>query len=146
MRTFLSTEGNSQATNLGMADIETHVRHSLDQGAHATIEKSASQVIATEEQDDTFDEKYPEGGLQAWLVVLGSWCAMVPSMGLLNTISVLHAWTSTHQLSEYSESSVGWIFGVFSFFLYFAGAQVGMFYPNIHTQRSSQFPHIKRSG
>lgn len=110
-----------------MADIETHARHSLDQGAHATIEKSASQVIAREEQDDTFDEKYPEGGLQAWLVVLGSWCAMVPSMGLLNTISVLHAWTSTHQLSEYSESSVGWIFGVFSFFLYFAGAQVGMF-------------------
>ncbi|GKZ69518.1 hypothetical protein AnigIFM50267_004729 [Aspergillus niger] len=108
-----------------MADIETHARHSLDQEAHATIEKSASQVIAREEQDDTFDEKYPEGGLQAWLVVLGSWCAMVPSMGLLNTISVLHAWTSTHQLSEYSESSVGWIFGVFSFFLYFAGAQVG---------------------
>ena len=109
-----------------MADIEPHARPSLDWGAQTTLEKSASQVIAREEQDDFFDEKFPEGGLRAWLVVLGSWCAMVPSMGLLNTISVLHAWTSTHQLASYSDSSVGWIFGVFSFFLYFAGAQVGM--------------------
>ena len=138
VRTFPFSEGNPKVTNLGMADIETHARHSLDQGAHATIEKSASQVIAREEQDDTFDEKYPEGGLQAWLVVLGSWCAMVPSMGLLNTISVLHAWTSTHQLSEYSESSVGWIFGVFSFFLYFAGAQVGMFLIPVCTHQAQR--------
>ncbi|KAE8381733.1 major facilitator superfamily domain-containing protein [Aspergillus bertholletiae] len=71
------------------------------------------------------DTKYPEGGLRAWLVVLGSWCAMVPSMGLLNTIGVLHAWTADHQLAQYSSSSLGWIFGAFSFFLYFGGAQVG---------------------
>jgi hypothetical protein len=71
------------------------------------------------------DEKYPEGGLQAWSVVLGAWCAMIPSMGLLNSLGVLHAWTSTHQLKDYSESSIGWIFGAYAFFLYLAGAQVG---------------------
>ncbi|OQE26083.1 hypothetical protein PENFLA_c007G07930 [Penicillium flavigenum] len=71
------------------------------------------------------DSDYPEGGLQAWSVVLGAWCAMVPSMGLLNSLGILHAWTSTHQLSDYSESSIGWIFGAYGFFLYFAGAQVG---------------------
>ncbi|PYH93117.1 MFS general substrate transporter [Aspergillus ellipticus CBS 707.79] len=107
-----------------MADIEAHLHHSRDQGAQTVLEKSASHVIATEDPYDSI-EKYPEGGLRAWLVVLGSWCAMIPSMGLLNTISVLHAWTSTHQLANYSDSSVGWIFGVFSFFLYFGGAQVG---------------------
>lgn len=69
--------------------------------------------------------KYPEGGLTAWLVVLGSWCAMIPSMGLLNSLGVLHAWTSTHQLKDYSEQSIGWIFGAYGFFLYFAGAQTG---------------------
>ncbi|KAA8650827.1 putative oxalate/formate antiporter [Aspergillus tanneri] len=50
---------------------------------------------------------------------------MMPSMGLLNTIGVLHAWTASHQLSDYSSSKLGWIFGAFSFFLYFGGAQVG---------------------
>ncbi|OJJ98863.1 hypothetical protein ASPACDRAFT_121602 [Aspergillus aculeatus ATCC 16872] len=99
--------------------------HSSDQVGEVALEKGPSQSVCPQGPYDASDEAYPEGGLRAWLVVLGSWCAMVPSMGLLNTISVLHAWTSTHQLSNYSESSVGWIFGVFSFFLYFAGAQVG---------------------
>ncbi|KAL5045600.1 hypothetical protein BDW71DRAFT_214935 [Aspergillus fruticulosus] len=69
--------------------------------------------------------KYPEGGLKAWLVVLGAWCAMVPSMGLLNSLGTLHAWTSTYQLADYSESSIGWIYGAYAFFLYVAGAQAG---------------------
>lgn len=68
---------------------------------------------------------YPEGGWEAWGVVLGAWCAMLPSMGLLNTIGVLHAWTSTHQLKDYSSFDIGWIFGSYAFFLYFAGAQAG---------------------
>lgn len=71
------------------------------------------------------EKDYPEGGLQAWSVVLGAWCAMVPSMGLLNSLGILHAWTSTHQLKDYSESSIGWIFGAYGFFLYLAGAQAG---------------------
>ena len=68
---------------------------------------------------------FPEGGVQAWSVVFGAWCAMVPSMGLLNSLGTLHAWTSIHQLKEYSNSSIGWIFGAYGFFLYFAGAQAG---------------------
>ncbi|GAD94636.1 oxalate/formate antiporter [Paecilomyces variotii No. 5] len=81
------------------------------------------ETAGTSEVSD--NEDYPEGGLQAWLVVLGSWCAMIPGMGLLNTLGVLHAWTATHQLKEYSASSIGWIYGAFGFFLYFCGAQVG---------------------
>ncbi|PLB53503.1 oxalate/formate antiporter [Aspergillus steynii IBT 23096] len=77
------------------------------------------------EQEVSGEKSYPEGGLRAWLVVLGSWCAMIPSMGLLNSLGILHAWTSSHQLKDYSESSIGWIFGAYGFFLYFAGAQAG---------------------
>jgi hypothetical protein len=98
----------------------------------AAVEKQPNSLyrphVQTEAEysNDSIDEKFPEGGLRAWLVVVGSWCAMIPSMGLLNTIGVLHAWTAEHQLASYSPSSVGWIFGVFSFFLYFGSAQVGM--------------------
>ncbi|PYH75554.1 MFS general substrate transporter [Aspergillus uvarum CBS 121591] len=68
---------------------------------------------------------YPEGWFEAWTVVLGAWCAMIPSMGLLNSLGILHAWTSKHQLVDYSESSIGWIYGAYGFFLYAAGAQAG---------------------
>lgn len=86
-----------------------------------------NQPIETMETHDDvqLEEEYPEGGLEAWLVVFGAWCAMIPSMGLLNTIGVIQAWLSEHQLETYSESSVGWIVSVYSFFLYICGAQVG---------------------
>jgi hypothetical protein len=74
---------------------------------------------------DNKDSDYPEGGTQAWLVVLGAWCAMVPSMGLLNTLAILEAWVSTNELSTMSPSTIGWIFSCYGFFLYFCGAQVG---------------------
>ncbi|KAF6818887.1 siderophore iron transporter [Colletotrichum plurivorum] len=74
---------------------------------------------------DQHDSAYPEGGLQAWTVVLGAWCAMISSMGLLNTLAVLQAWFSEHQLRSMPESAVGWIFSTYSFFLYFCGAQIG---------------------
>ena len=82
-------------------------------------------------QCDGYDEdsEYPEGGATAWLVVLGAWCAMIPSMGLLNTVGVLQAWVSENQLHGYSESNIGWIFSAYAFFLYIGGAQVGEYTP-----------------
>jgi hypothetical protein len=70
-------------------------------------------------------DEYPEGGLTAWLNVLGAWCAMFPSMGMLNTLAILQAWALEHDLRGLSESKVGWIFSCYAFFLYFGGAQVG---------------------
>ncbi|GFF59951.1 riboflavin transporter MCH5 [Aspergillus udagawae] len=50
---------------------------------------------------------------------------MVPSFGLLNTIGVLEAWLANNQLKDYSKASIGWIFSLYSFFLYFGSVQVG---------------------
>ena len=85
------------------------------------------ELEEADDDDDSIDGKYPEGGLRAWLVVLGAWCAMFAAMGILNTIGILHAWTAEHQLAKYSSSSIGWIYGAFAFFLYFGSAQVGMY-------------------
>ncbi|KAF2845637.1 MFS general substrate transporter [Plenodomus tracheiphilus IPT5] len=74
---------------------------------------------------DEENDEYPEGGTQAWLVVAGAWCAMIPSMGLLNTIGVLQAWMSQHQLQDYSESNIGWVVSAYAFFLYIGAAQIG---------------------
>ncbi|TDZ53313.1 MFS transporter asaE [Colletotrichum trifolii] len=70
-------------------------------------------------------DTYPEGGIDAWLVVAGAWCAMIPSMGLLNTMAVLQAWVTENELRGLPESTIGWIFSTYAFFLYVCGAQVG---------------------
>lgn len=73
-----------------------------------------------------------DGGWQAWTVVLGSWCAMFPSMGLLNTMAVLEAWLTENELKDVPKSKAGWIFSCYAFFLYFSGAQVGPIFDAYH--------------
>jgi hypothetical protein len=94
-----------------------------------------SQITSTEreyssdslnEMEQDSDLEFPDGGWRAWSVVLGSWCAMVPSFGLMNTIGVFEAWLADHQLRDYSKASIGWIFSLYTFFLYFGSIQVGM--------------------
>ncbi|KAE9974280.1 hypothetical protein EG327_008817, partial [Venturia inaequalis] len=68
---------------------------------------------------------YPEGGLQAWLVVLGSFCGMLSSFGFMNSIGVFQGYLSTHQLKDYSEGTIGWIFSVYVFLAFFGGLQIG---------------------
>ncbi|PKX89075.1 MCT family MFS transporter [Aspergillus novofumigatus IBT 16806] len=74
---------------------------------------------------DDSPASFPDGGLHAWLVVLGSWCAILPSFGLMNTTGVFADWLASNQLSEYSHSSVSWIFSVYIFFLLVGGVQIG---------------------
>ena len=73
----------------------------------------------------TENSGYPDGGREAWMVVIGAWCAMTPSMGLLNTLAVLEAWMTEHDLHDVPKTTAAWIFSSYTFFLYFCGAQVG---------------------
>jgi len=73
----------------------------------------------------SLDSDFPEGGLAGWLVVFGSFCAMLSVFGLINTAAVFESWFSTHQLADYSASQIGWIFSLYLFFVFFIGIQVG---------------------
>ncbi|KAJ5691869.1 Major facilitator superfamily domain general substrate transporter [Penicillium macrosclerotiorum] len=68
---------------------------------------------------------YPEGGLRANLVVLGSFSSILGGLGLMNSIGIYQAWISTHQLSSLSEGQIGWIFGLYNFLVFFCGIQIG---------------------
>jgi hypothetical protein len=80
----------------------------------------------------------PDGGLQAWLVVLGSFCMVFASFGWINCtyypqkivrgrtqantpkgIGVFQDYYQNHQLSTYSPSTVAWIPATESFFMFF---------------------------
>ncbi|EGC45943.1 monocarboxylate permease-like protein [Histoplasma capsulatum var. duboisii H88] len=68
---------------------------------------------------------YPEGGLQAYLVVFGSFMALFGTLGLANSLGSFLAWISTHQLKDYSQRSISWIFGIYTFLMFFGGLQIG---------------------
>ena len=84
---------------------------------------SAPQSPGQNLEDDA--KAYPEGGLRAWLVVLGSFSGMTASFGLMNTVGTFQAYLSTHQLASYPPSAIGWIFGLYVFLSFFCGVQIG---------------------
>ncbi|KAH7355032.1 major facilitator superfamily domain-containing protein [Rhexocercosporidium sp. MPI-PUGE-AT-0058] len=75
----------------------------------------------TDEEEDDF----PEGGLRAWLVVLGSFCGSFSVFGIINSTAVLLEYFSHHQLQDNDESQIGWIFGLALFLTFFCGAPIG---------------------
>lgn len=82
---------------------------------------SSSSGYASDEDADF----YPEGGLSAWLVVLGSFSAMVACFGLMNTIGTFQAYLTTHQLRNFDQGTIAWIFSLYVFLAFFSGVQIG---------------------
>ncbi|PVH72048.1 MFS monocarboxylate transporter-like protein [Cadophora sp. DSE1049] len=64
---------------------------------------------------------YPDGGFRAYTVLFGTWCALLPTSGMLTTTGSLQTHLLTHQLKNRSEAEVGWIFSVFAFLFFFGG-------------------------
>lgn len=68
---------------------------------------------------------FPEGGLRAWLVVFGSWCALFASLGIMNTMGAFQQHISTHQLVGHEIAAVGWIFSLYAFLTFGVSLFVG---------------------
>ena len=86
---------------------------------------SESPVASLTPEAPKPETTYPEGGFQAYSVVLGSFAAMTAAFGLVNTVGTFQAYLSTHQLVSYDPSVIGWIFGLYVFLAFFCGLQIG---------------------
>lgn len=71
------------------------------------------------------EEEYPEGGREAWSVVLGSFLGLLALFGLTNSMGAIQAYVSHEQLNGRSESQVSWIFSTYMFISYVFSGQVG---------------------
>ena len=89
----------------------------------STGEPAPTGKTGPQDQDD--GHTFPEGGLRAWLVVLGSFSGMTASFGNLNSAGTFQAYLITHQLAHVSPSAVGWIFSLYAFLTFFCGVQIG---------------------
>ncbi|KAI0136127.1 MFS general substrate transporter [Hypoxylon sp. NC0597] len=99
----------------------------LERGHSHPVENAggASSSSSSDDEDSEDDADFPEGGLKAWLVVFGSFCAMISVYGIINSAAVFESYFSTHQLAGYDSSTIGWIFSVYLFIVFFFGIQVG---------------------
>lgn len=71
------------------------------------------------------EETYPEGGLAAWLVVFGCWCGLFAAAGIMNSIATFQTYVAIHQLADHDEGTIGWIFSVYTFLVFFCGIYIG---------------------
>lgn len=136
-----ATNSNEKTAQMEVTDFEKHVQTVQASQVPEQVPKTANEggplyqtasTIAPSHRSgmsrvstDAEGNTYPEGGLEAWLVVLGSFLGLFASLGLLNTIGTFQAYVESHQLKDYSSGSIGWIFGLYAFLTFFFGAIVG---------------------
>ncbi|OAL35338.1 hypothetical protein AYO20_05389 [Fonsecaea nubica] len=91
-----------------------------------TLHEVPSELAtASRVSTDAYGNTYPEGGRDAWLCVFGSFCGLMSALGMMNTLGTYQAYLSTHQLQSKSESTVGWIFGIYAFLSFLLGMEIG---------------------
>ncbi|KAI5294715.1 hypothetical protein KEM52_003376 [Ascosphaera acerosa] len=94
----------------------------------ASTHRSARSAFSTLKPVPSLDKAgnfFPEGGREAYAVVVGAWFAMFGSLGVVNSTGIFQAYLSQHQLAEYSEGKIGWIFGMYTFLMFLASLQIG---------------------
>ena len=67
----------------------------------------------------------PDGGLRAWLTVLGSTAGVTATFGVINSIGTFQSYLVAHQLHAISERDVGWIPAANIFLCLLLGVQFG---------------------
>lgn len=85
---------------------------------------TTEQAIVIEKYDHE-DESYPDGGLRAWLVVLGSFSLLFATFGFQTSVGLFQLHRSLNQPKEYSPSQIAWIPSVFIFLSLTLSIQTG---------------------
>ncbi|KAF5856002.1 hypothetical protein ETB97_008038 [Aspergillus alliaceus] len=116
-----SISGYEGAQEARMSLEHGHYRLSFESQTDNSAHRAPMSRMTTDADGNT----YPEGGLEAWLVVFGCWAGLFASLGLVNTIGTFQAYLENHQLKDYSSGSNGWIFGMYAFLTFFCGVQIG---------------------
>ena len=119
----LGSEHSSSSTCVSHIPDDEKETFADERGSASDIEKT-SPSFPTEAPVET-EITYPEGGRDAWLVVLGAFCGLTASLGIYNTAGVFEVVVSRVILPEEPPSTLGWIFSIYAFVNWICGVQVG---------------------
>jgi MFS family permease len=68
---------------------------------------------------------YPEGGVRAWMVVLGSFFLLFATFGFQTSVGLFQLYWSLNELSAYSPAAIAWIPSIFIFLSLALSIQIG---------------------
>ncbi|KAB8260977.1 major facilitator superfamily domain-containing protein [Aspergillus pseudonomiae] len=93
-----------------------------DQSLPTRNDSSSAETSAGHERNEknepwTPPDEAPDGGVAAWLMVLGAWCVLFCSFGWINSIGEFQAYYEHDLLREYSSSKISWIPSLQIFFI-----------------------------
>ncbi|KAK2074465.1 hypothetical protein P8C59_008672 [Phyllachora maydis] len=112
--------GPSRAAELAGSDADGQVsRH------RAEVDSSLEHGASGKSSPAPWAIDAPDGGLVAWLVVLGAWCTSFCSFGWINSIGIFQEYYSTELLNTYSSATIAWIPSLQLFFMMASGPLVG---------------------
>lgn len=91
------------------------------------VEKQQGEHPAHDTPDEPVDEidDFPEGGLQAWGCVVGTFIVMAFSFGYLNAYGTFQAFYTSSFLQGYTQSDIAWIGATQYFFIFGVGLFAG---------------------
>jgi hypothetical protein len=92
---------------------------------------AAEDDIGRSDEGEDEEPTFPEGGWQAWSVVLGSWLALFSALGIMNSLATFHTYIGSHQLAGYDEGAVGWVFSVYTFLVFGCGIYIGPIFDKV---------------
>src|SRR5689334_13097365 len=103
-QTESSLSNNTSSTRQDV-DIETS-----EKGPHVEAHPESRILSPVSETE------YPEGGREAWLVVVGGWFGLFCTFGLVTCVGVFLEYYQTGPLAHYSPSTISWITSLQVFF------------------------------
>ncbi|KAJ6787995.1 hypothetical protein PWT90_01107 [Aphanocladium album] len=116
-------------------------QHQQTAGEFANKEKnkrvndSSDDTVVGDPDDVQSVGAAPDGGLQAWLVVLGGWCSSFCSYGWINSVGIFQQYYAEGPLKDYSPSQISWIPGLQIFFMSFMGPLIGVLFDRYGPKR-----------
>ncbi|KAI5950772.1 hypothetical protein KGF54_003846 [Candida jiufengensis] len=82
------------------------------------MEVTHSNESIDEDDEQLHPDNFPDGGLKAYLVLLGSFLGCIVTLGVMNSVGAVQAYVSNNILENYSESTISWIFSIYYFLSY----------------------------
>lgn len=150
------SSSNSSGTALGEVDDNERGIAISEKGGNNVSDRE--EPIMTKEEEAGYQQSAPapavngppNGGLRAWLVVVGAWCTSFCSFGWINSTLTLNQSASSNKgnlklilykgvgafqdyyqaslLKEYSPSTISWIPSLQIFFMMALGPVIGLIY------------------
>ncbi|KAH9919157.1 MFS general substrate transporter [Epithele typhae] len=108
-----------------MTDIEKVDINEYTGPRQSSATLSDTAVDAQSTQAHSVSSPFPDGGLHAWLTVLGAFLALFCSFGQLNSFGTFQAVYEDHQLQHLPASTISWIGSLQLWVFFFSGGFVG---------------------